>query len=308
MTNRRLALLFALEILGFAFLALALADRRVHQRDPVFGVNQWGYRGEARGEREAGEIRVALVGGSAVYEAGVALEDTLASQLFFELRDAGAPHGQPYSVVNLSEPRVGADSYVQALRDYDFLDPDVVCVLDGYDSLEGLPPHARRRSAVFRATGYLPILPARMLGRPAWLSDPPGSIVDILQDGRSEPDVSCAGASKAYCAAMTDLVRLGLQRRRFVVVASPPPVSSRHAMHQRSLGDALTGEFGRDRRFAYVDLTPWVHLSNPAHSPDGLRRTVEGNHIVGQQLAIAIVKQMSAFAAAPVNAPAGGSR
>jgi hypothetical protein len=294
MTRRTLTLLFVSEIVAFAFLAFALADRRVHQRDPVFGLNQWGYRGEARAEREAGEIRVALVGGSSVYEAGVGHEDTLASRLFFELRDAGAPRGQAYSVVNLSEPRVGADSYVQALDDYDFLQSDVICVLDGYDALEGLPPHARRRSLVFRSTGYLPILPARLLQRPAWLSDPPDGIADILQDGRME-DISCDGASRAYCAAMAETVRVGLRRGRVVVVGSPPIVSFRHGVQQRSLGEALQREFSGDRRFVFVDLAPWVNMSDRANSPDGVRRTLEGNHVIAQQLGIAIVKRLAAF-------------
>src|SRR4051812_32508290 len=125
MSRRTAAGLFVLEALWFGCLAFALADRRTHQRDPVFGVNQWGYRGEARAEREPGEIRVALIGGSAVYEPGVSLSDSMASQLFFELRDAGAPRGQEFSVVSLSEPRVGADSYAPALLDYRFLDPEV---------------------------------------------------------------------------------------------------------------------------------------------------------------------------------------
>lgn len=293
MTRRSVALLFAFEVLWFACLAFALLDRRVHQRDPELGVNQWGYRGEARAEREPGEIRVALIGGSAVYEPGVELVDTLTSQLFFELRAAGAPSGQAYSVVNLSEPRVGADTYAQTLRDYDFLDPEVVCILDGYDALEGMPPHARRQSAVFRASGYLPILPARLLGRPEWLSDAPGGIVDILRDGDAAVDVSCDGASSAYCASMAAVVRLGLDQGRYVVVIGPPIVSRRHAVQQQSLQARLMQQFGGDARFMYVDLAPWVDMSKAANSPDGVRRTLEGNHIVAQQTGIAMVKLLA---------------
>src|SRR5262245_13390718 len=146
MTRRTMTALLALELLGFAFLAFALADRRYHQRDPVFGVNQWGYRGEARAEREPGEIRVALVGGSAAYEAALPNEATLASSLFFELRNAGSPSNQEYSVVNLAEPRLAADSYAATIRHYAFLDPEVVVIFDGYDRFVGLPAHARERS------------------------------------------------------------------------------------------------------------------------------------------------------------------
>jgi len=293
MRRQTIAALFAVELVWFGCLVFALMDRRVHQRDPVLGVNQWGYRGEARAEREPGEIRVAIVGGSGAYDAGVELEDTLTSQLFFELRAAGAPLGQPYSVVNLSEPRAGADTYVQTLHDYDFLAPDIIVVFDGYDALEGMPPHARRRSAVYRATGYLPILPARLLGRPEWLSDPPGAIADVLRDNDAAVDVSCDGASAAYCAAMADVVRVGVQRGRFVAVIGPPVVSRRHGIQPQSLDSRLMLQFAGEKRFVYVDLAPWVDMSNPANSPDGVRRTLEGNHIVAQQTGIAILRLLA---------------
>jgi hypothetical protein len=293
MSRRTIAALFVLEVLWLASLVFALADRRLHQREAIFGVNQWGYRGDARAERLPGEIRVAVIGGSSVYEPGVALSDTMASQLFYELRDAGAPRDQEFSVVNLSEPRVGADTYAQALRDYDFLDPEVVCILDGYDALEGLPPHARRRSLVFRATGYLPILPARLFGRPEWLSDAPGGIVDVLRDDGPSVEVTCDGAAKPYCASMVDAVHLGLQSGRLVVVVGPPIVSARHRVQQQSLRTVLEQQFGGDARFVYVDLAPWVDMSNPKNSPDGVRRTFEGDHIVSQQLGIAVVKLLA---------------
>ena len=59
LTRTTLALSFALEAAAFACLIFALADRRTHQANK-YGVNQWGFRGEAHGEREPGEIRVAV--------------------------------------------------------------------------------------------------------------------------------------------------------------------------------------------------------------------------------------------------------
>jgi hypothetical protein len=307
-TRRTLIVLFGLELLAFAFLVFALVDRRAHQADPT-GVNQWGFRGEARGERLDGELRVALVGGSAAYEAATHHDDSLAMAILTQLQEKGRPIGIEYSMVNLAQPRVSADSYVDTLRRYAFLGADVVSVFDGYDAIEGLPPHARERSLVFRSVGYLPILPARLLGQPAWLSDADGGTLDMLQQGQTEPaDVSCAGASKAYCAAMADTVRFVLQSGRPIVVASPPFVSPRHAAQQRSLGEMLTQTFGGDSKFMYLDLGSVIHLTNRTDSPDGIHRTVVGNHEVGQPIAVGILKLLERARTAQVTARAGDSR
>ena len=290
-TGRSIALLAALEAVVLALLVFALADRRANQRDPVYGVNQWGYRDEARGHKEPGEIRVVIVGGSAAFEAGTVFSDTLASQLLFELQRAGSPAKQEYSVVNVSEPRVSADSYAQALRHYAFLDPDVICVYDGYDVLGGVPPHSRQRSSLFQAAGYLPILPARVFGVSPWMSDPDGGVADALQEGgAADVDVSCAGASRAYCAAMADTVRVALDEPRPIVVVSPPAVSARHLAQQQSLGASLGDAFGRDPRFRYLDLTAATNLKDHTKSPDGVRRTVLGTHEVVQPLSEALLK------------------
>ena len=306
MTRRTMAALVALDLLWLTFLAFALADRRYHQRDPVFGVNQWGYRGEARAEREPGEIRVALVGGSAAYEAGLPNEATLASSLFFELRNAGSPSNQEYSVVNLAEPGVAADSYVDAIRRYAFLDPDVVVIFDGYDRFTGVPPHARERSLVFRSTGYLPILPARWLGRPGWLSDPDADVSEILRDGAGG-DASCSGASSAYCAAMIDAVRTILDQGRRAIVVSPPSISPRHAQEQQSLAAALARAFDREPRFLYVDAGSAADLTKPVNSPDGVHRTNVGNHDIGQRVAQELLKMLGS-SRPRLTARSGGSR
>ncbi len=270
-----------------AVLTLALFDVRAHQRDPANGVNQWGYRsGEARLSKQPGEVRVAIVGGSAAFAAGSPFDRTVAGQLYVELRNAGAAARQEYSVVDLSEPRAGADSYVATLRDYAYLEPNVLCLYDGYDVLSGTPPHARRRSLVYRLTGYLPMLPAAWLGRAGWLSDPDGGIADILQDGHRGPaDVSCGGASRSYCVAMADAVRFGLAQGNVVIVASPPSVSTRHLLQQQSLAASLTREFGPNPRFVYVDLGRVIDLYDPVASPDGIHLTGVGAHVVGQNIA-----------------------
>jgi hypothetical protein len=285
-TRQLVALGLGLEALLSAFLVFALLDRRAHESDTVHGFNQWGYRDEARGSKEPGEIRVALVGGSAAFERQLPAAQTLAGRLYIELRQAGAPVRQLYSVVNLSEPHAGADTYMETLRDYEYLQPDAVVVFDGYDVLLGEPAHGRRRSAVYRAAGYLPMLPSKLLRQPQWLSDPDEGIAPLLRDdARPAADAGCDEASAAYCAAIADTVRFALSRQHAVLVVSPPFVSSRHATQQRSLARFLDRGLAGEPRFRYLDLGNAVPLSDPVHSTDGLHRTEIGNHVVAQRIA-----------------------
>jgi hypothetical protein len=293
---RWLILVLIAEALGFALLVGALADRKLHQRDPIYGVNQWGYRGEARGLKLPGEFRVAVVGGSSAFEVGMDYGSTAAGQIYIELRAAGAPRRQEYSVVNLSEPRAGVRDYVDALRDYSYLRPDLVCIYDGYDTLDGAPPHGRRRSTIFRVAGYLPLLPARLLGTPAWLSDGDGGVAPVLA-GESGSDVSCSETSQSYCDGMAETVRAGLERGYAMMVVSPPSVSARHAAQQRSLGALLERRFGSVERFMYIDLGSVMDMADRENSPDGVHRTDVGNHIVGQRIASNILRWPAVAAA-----------
>jgi hypothetical protein len=288
-TPRAIAAAALLQVVVLAFLVLALLDRRAHRQDPAYGINQWGYRDEARAAKEPGEIRVALVGGSSAFERGMVASSTVAGKLLIELRAAGAPVGRLFSVSNLSEPAVGADSYIDTLRGYAYLRPDAIVVFDGYDALAGLPPHARRQSIVYRTLGYLPLLPARTLARPEWMSDADGGIADLLRSDDQTNDVSCAGRSNAYCSAMAATVAFALEQGYPVLVASPPTVSAAHRRQQQSLGTLLTERFARQPRFKSIDLGSSIDLHDPANSPDGIHRTDLGNHVVSQKIATALL-------------------
>jgi len=288
-----IALVFELAIL--VFLVFALLDRRAHQEHHAFGINQWGFREEARAAKEPGEVRVVLVGGSAAFERDMEFARTIAGKLLIELGAAGAPFGQHFSVSNLAEPAVGADSHVETIRSYAYLQPDAVVLFDGYDRLIGLPPHARRQSIVYRTFGYLPILPARLLGQPGWMSDPDGGIADQLGHDQNETtDVSCTGRSDAYCAAMATTVAFALERGYVVLVASPPTVTPAHRRQQQSLGTLLIRQFGTVARFKYIDLGGLIDLGDRMSSPDGVHRTELGNHEVAQRIATSLLR-WSAF-------------
>jgi hypothetical protein len=70
----------------------------------------------------------------------------------------------------------------------------------------------------------------------------------------------------------------------------------------------LTKTFGSDPRFLYLDLGTAINLTHPAESPDGIHRTIVGNHEIGQPIALGILRLLDRMRTAPVNAPPHGSR
>lgn len=163
--TRRKKILFALTTIVIAVgctLALLLAaDLAVHYRaERSAGLNRYGYRGPVVGRKRAGELRVAMVGGSTAFGYGVAPDESIPAQLERRLRERLA---RPVSVLNLAYNNEGAYSFVPNLQDFAYLDYDAIVLYEGYNDLAGDENvnHFvyRRNSAIFRLTGYLPILP-----------------------------------------------------------------------------------------------------------------------------------------------------
>jgi len=288
--------MLAIESAAIALMMLLLGDVQLHRRDELaLGINQFGFRGPLHVAPHPG-IRVALVGGSLLFASGTGWRDTIAAQLAqtIDERRAWTAPGRwliatdrgPYaSVDNLSEPAAGPAAYARALHDYEYLHPDVVCVLDGYDSATNpVPPHGRRQSFVFRGTGYLPVLPGALLGRPGPLSDRDAGLDADLRD-TSDGDPSCDGQSAAYCAAFEDTVRYALQRGERIIVATPPYASARHETQQRSLAARFERAFGSDRRFRYVNLGHAIDLRDGRWSRDGIHPNADAARVLAMRLA-----------------------
>ena len=122
------------------------------------GYNVWGYRGPAVSAKRPGERRLVMLGGSVAFGFGVAPDQTIPYFLERRLNDPAGAH--PISVVNLGWNSEGAYSFKFTLRDYEYLDYDGAVLYSGYnDLLDDNMLVFRHQSAVFRLTGYLPILP-----------------------------------------------------------------------------------------------------------------------------------------------------
>lgn len=143
--------------------ALFAVDLYAHRRaERTAGLNIWGYRGPTVGAKAPGEVRIVFLGGSTMFGYGVVAGEAIPAVVERELRaQAGVA---PVSGVNLGYNAEGAYSFAFTLRDFAHLDYDVAVLYEGYNDMMGDPtaPNTavfRHESAVFRLTGYYPILP-----------------------------------------------------------------------------------------------------------------------------------------------------
>ena len=145
---------------GLALAALLALDIYVHARyEKGVLVNVWGYRGPTAGRKRPGEYRIAILGGSAAFGYGVTWRESMPAILEEKLSRAPGR----FRVVNLAYNNEGAYSFTFTLKDYSYLDYDLVCLYEGYNDLGGdfnaNRSVFRHDSPVFRLTGYLPIFP-----------------------------------------------------------------------------------------------------------------------------------------------------
>ena len=143
--------------------ALVLTDLYLHRRaERSAGLNRWGYRGPVVGRKQPGEVRIAVLGGSTAFGYGLPWQEA-APAVLEQILNSDRQGRPPVSVVNLAFNNEGAYSYRFTLDDYASLDYDVACLFDGYNDMAGdTSPNTalyRHDSAVFRLTGYYPILP-----------------------------------------------------------------------------------------------------------------------------------------------------
>ncbi len=145
--------------------AMLAVDLYLHRRaERSAGLNRWGYRGPVLGRKQAGELRVAMLGGSTVFGYGGPWHEAIPALLERMLNERTP--GRPVHVINLGFNNEGAYAFLPTLQDFRSLDADIVFLYEGYNDLPGdeRPNTAvfRQESPVFRLTGYFPILPAML--------------------------------------------------------------------------------------------------------------------------------------------------
>ncbi len=173
MTRRRKIVFVILSVvmsfIGATAVLLAL-DLYVHAkfddyvgRSGISGTNIWGYRGPVVGTKQTGEHRIVVVGGSTAFGYGVTQPEAFPAVLEGLLNQDRDQTDGKVSVVNLAYNNEGAHSFRFTLKDYEYLDYDVVLFYSGYNNLSDVNTSVfRQNSPVFRMTGYLPLLPVVM--------------------------------------------------------------------------------------------------------------------------------------------------
>lgn len=174
MISRRKRVIFALVTLLLSFVMtgglLLAADLYLHRRaERSAGLNRWGYRGPVAAAKQPGEVRLAFLGGSTMFGYGVNWDQAIP----FLVEQRLSRPDRPVSAVNLGYNNEGAYAFRYTLEDFEWLEYDVAVLYEGYNDLMGDPnaPNTslfRHESAVFRLTGYYPILPL-VLGEKAML-------------------------------------------------------------------------------------------------------------------------------------------
>ena len=143
------------------FVTVLAVDVYLHHRHEMnAGLNIWGYRGPVLDDKQDGERRIAVVGGSTAFGYGVTWPDAFPALLEQKLNDV-SQSGAMYTAANLAYNNEGAYSFKYTLRDYAYLDYDLAILYTGYNDLSngGNRQVFRHESPIFTLTGYMPIFP-----------------------------------------------------------------------------------------------------------------------------------------------------
>jgi lysophospholipase L1-like esterase len=323
--------------LAFAIAAIALStagtlafvagiDLYLHHRfAQTGGYNIWGYRGPVVGRKQPGERRIEMLGGSVAFGYGVNADQTIPAYLERQINLQLGPESPPsVTVVNLGWNSEGAHSFTYTLKDYEYLRSDIAVLYSGYNDLAHDTQVFRHQSAVFRLTGYLPILPiiplsqwlrienlsdtatGKVVFRPGLAEKTATEAADTAlrisqaleqQLGKLSPsDVTELPLRKAYgdwtyyVRAVRDAVAVALAQGKQVFVITEPFISDMHVDQQTALVEMLRTDYGKEPRVHYVNAGKAVDLEDRTLCYDGMHLTAAGNRRVAEAIAPSLVK------------------
>ena len=264
---------------ALVFALLWAADIFAHRRgESGAGVNIWGYRGPVIRQKAPDEIRVVVLGGSTAFGRELTgsmpayLEDYLNNA---RLRgDASFQSTGPITVVNLATPYDHVGAFEGTMADYAWLRDDVVLLYIGHDDpapgREAARTGWRRQSAIFRAYGYLPILPSLVARRPA--------AVVVHEDDDD------------YLAALDRSIGHVLANGRRVIVVTHPFITPEENRRQDVVAARLRDRFHGDQRGSYLDLRRTVSQDDPKLVEDGIQPTPRGNAVIAESVSQSVFR------------------
>lgn len=291
------------------------------------GYNIWGYRGDTVGRKQPGERRIAFLGGSVAFGYGVGAGETIPAYLEDALnRDWKEANGR-VRVVNLGWNSEGAHSFSYTLKDYQYLESDVAIFYSGYNDVGFNNQVFRHQSAVFRLTGYLPILPiiplrdwlrirdlsdassGKVVFKPGiadrYASEAADTALRISralerqlgkltpgQEASQSPHEESAKEWERYIGDVRDAVHVALGQQQDVFVIAEPYISDSHFEQQSALAQAIKVEFAGHPRVHYLSAGWTVDLKDRTMCYDGMHLTAAGNREVAAWLATEIAEEL----------------
>lgn len=293
---------------------LSGADLYLHHKH---GVNIWGYRGPAVGRKQPGEKRVAILGGSTTWGFGLSAGQDFPAQL---QRLLAASKNGKINVLNLGFNGEGAQSFIQTLTDYNYLDPDLVVLYSGYNDLGGPNYYNfRHRSPLFASTGYLLLLPSLTIDKlTVWKQKLMGENDRVVfnpphldqQDVPSEPgkqlgklngelpenvkpgSAQCSPEWQFYCDRIAATAELALAKGKSVLIVGEPYITDQHVVQQQELETLLTRRFAGEPRLRYLNLGRTVDLRDQSLCWDGMHLTEEGNRRIAAALSQPVLEML----------------
>lgn len=231
MSNRRLAVVLAIEMVTLLALLTVASDQYVHaQIQKVDGLNRWGYRGEVAKRRVDNETRIMLIGGSRAFEPGVKVEQTALARIRFRVQEWVTHERGPVTAINLSLAGLPRGVYAPRLERFRSLEPDLICIYAELGPAGTLPSP----SLTMRVSGYLPA--ARAL-----------AAID-----RGLGRVFTAPAATDDVDDVADAVDVALTMAPTVVVV--PPIASDADSSERATLMASFDRFAGDTRMKLIQL------------------------------------------------------
>jgi lysophospholipase L1-like esterase len=289
-------------------LVLVAAELYLHHKH---GINLRGYRGPSLGTKQAGEKRVAILGGSTTWGFGVPAGQDVPAQLekmLAQTNDAGTK----VTTINLGWNNEGSYSFQFTLNDYDYLNYDAVIFYSGYNDLSEQRNYNvyRRRSPVFVWTGYFPLLPSLTLDKlTVWKSQllgqnhhqifqppdvkraPPPETFRQQAGPRNDATPAspfnsgtCPAEWSFYCDQLSEAINISIKKGKRVLIVTEPYISDRHVEQQRTIAGMISARFAENANVRYLDLGTAVDLRDPALCWDGMHLTQEGNRRIAAAL------------------------
>src|SRR5258708_39739177 len=150
---RRIAIKGATTVVSTALVIsiLLVADLYLHHK---YGINLWGYRGPAVGQKQPGEKRIVVLGGSTAWGFGLSVGQDFPGQLQRRFAERSLTAGDSLiRVLNLGFNNEGAYSFKYTLNDYNNLVNDAIVLYSGYNDLSENRRVFRHQSPIFIWTG-----------------------------------------------------------------------------------------------------------------------------------------------------------